>query len=82
DEPQRRGFAYGTLPGHPEEGEESFIVEQTEDGSVWLEISAFSRPANGLWWLFYPVLRALQAYYTRLYFQSLSGPVQSPGQAG
>jgi uncharacterized protein (UPF0548 family) len=22
DEPERRGFAYGTLPGHPESGEE------------------------------------------------------------
>ena len=28
-ENRRRGFAYGTLPGHPESGEESFIV--TED---------------------------------------------------
>ncbi|WP_034277120.1 DUF1990 family protein [Actinospica robiniae] len=27
DEPRRRGFAYGTLLGHPERGEESFIVE-------------------------------------------------------
>jgi uncharacterized protein (UPF0548 family) len=69
----RKGFAYGTLPGHPESGEESFIVEQTDDGSVWLEISAFSRPANGFWWLVYPVLRLSQAYYTRRYFESLSG---------
>ncbi|CAN5183908.1 DUF1990 domain-containing protein [soil metagenome] len=73
NEVNRRGFAYGTLPGHPESGEESFIVEQTEDGSVWLEISAFSRPANVLWWLVYPVLRFTQAYYTRRYFESLSG---------
>ncbi len=73
----RKGFAYGTLPGHPESGEESFIVERTEDGSVWLEISAFSRPANGFWWLAYPVLRLSQVYYTRRYFESLSG-VLSP----
>lgn len=33
DEPRRRGFAYGTLPGHPERGEESFIVEW--DGPEW-----------------------------------------------
>jgi uncharacterized protein (UPF0548 family) len=31
DEPRRRGFGYGTLPGHPERGEEAFIVEW--DGS-------------------------------------------------
>jgi uncharacterized protein (UPF0548 family) len=73
DDLNRKGFAYGTLPGHPESGEESFIVEQTEDGSVWLEISAFSRPANALWWIVYPVLRLSQLYYTRRYFESLSG---------
>src|SRR5512139_3551990 len=27
DEPHRKGFAYGTLPGHPESGEEAFVVE-------------------------------------------------------
>jgi uncharacterized protein (UPF0548 family) len=73
NELNRKGFAYGTLPGHPESGEESFIVQQTDDGSVWLEISAFSRPANIFWWLVYPVLRLSQAYYTRRYFESLSG---------
>ena len=26
DEPDRRGFAYGTLTGHPESGEELFTV--------------------------------------------------------
>jgi uncharacterized protein (UPF0548 family) len=75
DEPNRKGFAYGTLHGHPEDGEEAFIVDRTEDGSVWLEIRAFSRPANRFWWLVYPVLRASQAFYTRRYFLSLSGPV-------
>jgi uncharacterized protein (UPF0548 family) len=76
DEPKRKGFAYGTMAGHPEKGEESFIVEQTEDGSVWLEIRAFSRPANGFYWLVYPVLRLSQAFYTRRYFNSLSGPIE------
>src|SRR5688572_31519562 len=28
DEPHAFGFAYGTLPAHPEEGEEAFIVKQ------------------------------------------------------
>ena len=79
DEPRRRGFAYGTLHGHPESGEESFIVEQTDDGSVWLEISAFSRPANALWWLVYPALRMSQTFYTRRYFEVLSGPIELSG---
>ncbi|MCU1414308.1 MAG: hypothetical protein JWN80_1648 [Microbacteriaceae bacterium] len=73
DEPNRKGFAYGTLRGHPEDGEESFVVDRTEDGSVWLEIRAFSRPASRFWWVVYPVLRVSQAFYTRRYFATLSG---------
>ncbi|MCK9904617.1 hypothetical protein CC117_26825 [Parafrankia colletiae] len=46
DEPDRRGFAYGTLPDHPEVGEEAFVVERDADDAVWLGITAFSRP-NG-----------------------------------
>ena len=48
DEPARRGFAYGTLPGHPESGEEAFVVEISEGGSIVLTITAFSRPATRL----------------------------------
>lgn len=46
DEFRRRGWAYGTLPGHPECGEESFVVDRTGDGTVWLTVTAFSRPAK------------------------------------
>lgn len=42
DEPRRRGFAYGTMPRHPERGEESFVVEWDDDDSVWLSVRAFS----------------------------------------
>jgi uncharacterized protein (UPF0548 family) len=77
DEPNRKGFAYGTLPGHPESGEESWIVDQTDDGSVWLTIRSFSRPSTPLWWSVYPVLRFMQWYYNARYFRSLSGPVDS-----
>jgi uncharacterized protein (UPF0548 family) len=45
DEPARRGFAYGTLPGHPESGEESFVVA-LEDDVVTLTVSAYSRPRS------------------------------------
>jgi len=78
DEPNRRGFAYGTLPGHPESGEEAFIVDQTEDGSVWLEIRSISRPSNAFWWTMYPILRLIQATMTRRYFRSLSLPIEGP----
>jgi uncharacterized protein (UPF0548 family) len=49
DEPDLRGFAYGTLPGHPESGEERFVVRHDPiTAAVYAEVSAFSRPAT--WW--------------------------------
>lgn len=75
DEPNRRGFAYGTLPGHPEDGEESWIVEQRDDGSVWITVRAFSRPATRFWWATYPFLRIAQAFYTERYLRALAGPM-------
>ena len=44
-EPDRRGFSYGTLAGHPERGEEAFLVTR-EGADVWFEVRAFSRPAR------------------------------------
>jgi uncharacterized protein (UPF0548 family) len=75
DEPDRKGFAYGTLAGHPEEGEESWMVEHRSDDSVWMTVRAFSRPASRWWWCVYPVLRIVQEVYTRRYLRSLSGPI-------
>lgn len=46
EEPRRAGWAYGTLPGHPECGEEAFVVDRTGDGTVWLTVTAFSRPVK------------------------------------
>lgn len=60
DEPRRFGFAYGTLPGHVEKGEERFSVEWREDGTVWYDIRAFSRPRYWLARLGYPLSRRMQ----------------------
>lgn len=46
EEKDRRGFGYGTLPGHPEQGEEAFIVEMGHTGDVCFRIWAFSRLAQ------------------------------------
>jgi uncharacterized protein (UPF0548 family) len=75
DEPLRKGFAYGTLPGHPERGEEAFIVEYRDDDSVWLTIRAFSRPAGWLFWAGYPVVRLMQEIYTARYERALTRPI-------
>ncbi|MEU6233997.1 DUF1990 domain-containing protein [Kitasatospora sp. NPDC047058] len=45
DEPDRIGFGYGTLPGHPECGEEAFVVTMDAAGEVWFEVTAFARLA-------------------------------------
>lgn len=73
DEPDRAGFAYGTLRGHAESGEEAFLVERRADDSVWIVIRAFSRPAGLRWRLVDPVLRQVQAHYTRRYLRALRG---------
>jgi uncharacterized protein (UPF0548 family) len=44
EEPDRAGFGYGTLAGHPERGEESFLVTRDAKGRVWFSVTAFSRP--------------------------------------
>ncbi len=71
NEPTRQGFAYGTLPGHPERGEEAFIVELREDGAVTLTISAFSQPATLLARLGGPVSRGIQSRVTNRYLQAV-----------
>jgi uncharacterized protein (UPF0548 family) len=70
DEPDRFGFAYGTLPGHPEHGEESFIVERS-DGGVRLQITAVSRPAHLLARLAPLLANALQEAATQRYLLAL-----------
>ena len=49
DSLSRFGFAYGTLPGHVESGEERFLVEwDRRADEVWFDILAFSRPRHFL----------------------------------
>ena len=46
DEPQRFGFAYGTLPGHAETGEESFLIELTDEDVVTGTVSVDASPGT------------------------------------
>ncbi|CAM3074198.1 DUF1990 domain-containing protein [Prescottella defluvii] len=72
-EPDRRGFAYGTLTGHPESGEELFAVERRPDDSVHATITAFSRPGRWFTRLGDPVARVVQRHMTRRYLRALAG---------
>jgi uncharacterized protein (UPF0548 family) len=67
DGPVRRfGFAYGTLPGHAERGEERFLIEwDRAEGGVWYDILAFSRPRHFLARLGYLWVRHLQKRFGR-----------------
>jgi uncharacterized protein (UPF0548 family) len=69
DEPDRRGFVYGTLPGHPEVGEEAFLAERDAEGT-WVHVRAFSRP--GTWYarLGGPAGRLAQRMITERYLRA------------
>jgi len=70
DTPTEFGFAYGTLPGHPEEGEEAFVVARA-DGEVRFGIVAFSRPRHVLARLGAPVTRRIQVQVTDRYLEAM-----------
>src|SRR5262249_23038942 len=77
------GFGYGTLPGHPECGEEAFVVTRADDGSVLLDIPAFSRPAACYARAAGPLGHLLQSIVTDLYVRAgrsvCPGPAVRPG---
>ncbi|MEX0789847.1 MAG: DUF1990 domain-containing protein [Actinomycetota bacterium] len=77
DEPHRYGFAYGTLPHHPEQGEEAFLVER-DSGRVSFVIDVFSRPRHPLAWLGRPVARLVQKRTTRRYLEGMLGALREP----
>jgi uncharacterized protein (UPF0548 family) len=70
--PRREGFAYGTLPGHPESGEEAFIVERKPDDSVTFTVTAFSRPATITARIAGPLGRLIQRRVTSRYLRTLT----------
>ncbi|MEU4344251.1 DUF1990 domain-containing protein [Nocardia sp. NPDC023852] len=76
DEPNRRGFAYGTLPGHPESGEELFAVEyDPADDTVYGLVIAFSRGATWYARLGGPVVELLQRFVAGRYLAALATSV-------
>jgi uncharacterized protein (UPF0548 family) len=66
-----RGFAYGTLPGHPESGEECFLVRLEPDGDVVYEIRVFFRLASPAARLAGPLSLVLQRLATDRYVAAI-----------
>jgi uncharacterized protein (UPF0548 family) len=75
DEPQRYGFGFGSLRGHPEIGEEGFLLS-VADGAVWFDVRAFSRP--GPWWVKpgKPIASRIQQAVTDRYVRAMHRAVQ------
>lgn len=67
----RRGFTYGTKPGHPITGEESFILIHQPDNRVFLVLRSVSGPGFGIWRLGEPCVRIAQIVYRRRYARAL-----------
>ena len=74
DEPDRRGFAYGTRMGHPVSGEEAFIVHRSLDGRVWLTLRSLTKAGGGRWRIVFPLALLAQFGYRARYRRALKAP--------
>ncbi len=68
--PDRFAYAYGTLPGHAESGEESFAVARTPGGVIG-ETIAYARMAEWIAKLGAPIARRVQRTVKRDYLRAL-----------
>jgi uncharacterized protein (UPF0548 family) len=73
EDQDRVGFAYRTLPGHPVDGEEAFVVHRdTADGDIVLTVRSLTRPApQQPWRILHPLLRVAQVVARRRYLRAL-----------
>jgi uncharacterized protein (UPF0548 family) len=79
DEPDLFSFGYGTLPGHPEQGEAAMIAERDESGRVVFRVVSFSRTVEPLARLGSPVTRLVQRRVTNRYVEAVAA-VGEPGR--
>jgi uncharacterized protein (UPF0548 family) len=80
DEPNRFGFAYGTLPDHAVRGEERFLVEwDRASGEVAYDLLAFSVPGSVLFTIARPLLRRMQQRFAAASKAAMRRAVSAPG---
>jgi uncharacterized protein (UPF0548 family) len=83
EEDRRAGFAYGTLSGHPESGEESFLLDVADDGSLSFTVSAFTRPGRWYTRLAGPITGMAQGLFADRYADALRRHMRrEPGSGG
>ena len=71
EEADHIAFAYGTLPGHPESGEEYFGLTIDETERVRFRVNAFSRAGSLMTHIGQPVVRKIQERATQQYMDAL-----------
>lgn len=81
DEPRRFAFAYGTLPGHPERGEESFTVEYLPDDTVRATIRVEAGPGTVAARAVAPAVVRLQVVALRRYLRAIADHVRADAAA-
>jgi uncharacterized protein (UPF0548 family) len=79
DDEHRAGFAYGTLPGHAEMGEELFLAERTAPGRLRLQVRVRARPATPPARLAGPLVTVLQGAAARRYVAAWAAAVARTG---
>jgi uncharacterized protein (UPF0548 family) len=78
-ETEKFGFAFGTLPGHSETGEEKFTVEwRHQDDSVWFELLSFARPHDTLAKIGFPFVGFFQRKFAEDAAQAMLDAVSKP----
>lgn len=77
EHPDRVGFAYGSLSGHPVRGEEAFLIERDAAGVVRARILVFSRPNHWLVRLAGPISRVQQRRTAKAYLAGIRSYVLS-----
>jgi uncharacterized protein (UPF0548 family) len=75
DEADRTGFAYGTLEGHAEAGEELFLAESLDDGRVRLSVRIQARPITWAARLASPLVSLLQRLAARRYLRAWAAAI-------
>lgn len=71
EEANRRGFAYGTLAGHPEEGEQLFLVKIDAEDVVTFTVRSFAKRASLLALVGGPLNSRIQDQITERYLMAL-----------
>jgi len=82
DDDARFGFAYGTLPGHPESGEELFMAEVTAPGRLRLTVRVQARPATPLLRVVGPVVTRISDRAAHAYLRSWAAAIEAEPLTG